>query len=274
MQKGDIVRWEYEGWTLGPKPEKNELFETTNESLAKNNNIFKEGAVWGPAPLIVGAERLVKGLESSVLAAEMGKEVEVTIPPSDAYGDRDPKKVEIHSLGEVLRLPEYRKGEDEPAPGKHIVLGNKAGTIMTVRGGRVRIDFNHDLAGKTLKYKYVLRTKAETPLEKVQAVFEMHYGRPGDFKFQVHDDRAEITVMEQCKYDPQWMLTKLQVVSDLREYAGMTRIQLIEEYIKPADKAPPSAVPAAPDAAAVGTPAEMAPQKSTEPAKMEEPAKQ
>jgi len=270
MQKGDIVRWEFEAWTLGPKPEDNELIETTSESLAKERNLFKEGAVWGPAPLIVGAGRLVKGLEGSVLAAEAGKEIEVTIPPSDAYGDRDPKKVEIHSLGEVLRLPQYRKGEDEPAPGKRIVLGNKAGTIMTIRGGRVRIDFNHDLAGKTLKYKYTLKTKAETPMEKVQAVMEMHYGRPGDFHVHVHDQHAEITVMEQCKYDPQWMLTKLQVVSDLREYAGMTKIWLIEEYIKPAEKTEAPAVPApATEAAAESNVPQGVAEKKEEPNKAE-----
>ena len=271
MQKGDIVRWEYEGWTLGPKPEENELFETTNERLAKDKDLFKEGAVWGPAPLIIGADRLVKGLEASVLAAEIGKEVEVTIPPSEAHGDRDPKKVEIHSLGEVLRLPEYRKGEDEPAPGKRIVLGNRAGTIMTVRGGRVRIDFNHELAGKTLKYKYILKSKAEEPLEKVHAMLEMHYGRPGDFKSEVRGDQADIIVMEQCKYDQQWMLTKLLVVSDLREYAGMAKIRLTEEYVKPAENAPAPAPPA-------GTKTETAPAKAEEKApeapKAEETEKQ
>jgi FKBP-type peptidyl-prolyl cis-trans isomerase 2 len=244
MQKGDIVRWEYEGWTLGPKPEDNELFETTNEHLARDNNIFKEGAVFGPGPLIVGADRMVKGLEKSVLAAEVGKEVDITIPPSEAYGDRDPKKVEIHSLGEVLRLPEYRKGEDEPAPGKRIVLGNKVGTIMSVRGGRVRIDFNHELAGRTLRYKFTVKSKAEMPLEKVETLLEMHYGRPGDFKAEVHGEEVDITLMEQCKYDPQWMIIKLQVVRDLREYAGMAKIRLTEEYVKPAEKAPAPAPPA------------------------------
>jgi len=268
MQKGDVVRWEYEAWTVGPKPEDKELFETTSESLAREHNIFKEGAVWGPAPLIVGAGRLIKGLEGSVMAAEAGKEVELSIPPSEAYGDRDPKKVEIHSLGEVLRLPQFRKGEEEPEPGKRIIMGNKAGTIMSIRGGRVRIDFNHDLAGKTLKYKYTVRSKAEAPLEKVQAIIEMHYGRPGDFKVHVHEHHAEITVMEQCKYDPQWMLTKLQVVSDLREYAGMHKISLIEEYAKPAEKPAEPAPPAAP-AATEPKPPEAAPEKKEEPAKKE-----
>jgi len=238
MQKGDIVRWEYEGWTLAPKPEDNELFETTKEHLAKDYKIFKEGAAYGPAPLIVGAERLVKGLEASVLSAEIGKEVEVTLPPAESYGERDPKKVEIHSLGEVLRLPEYRKGEEEPTPGARIVLGNKAGTIMSVRGGRVRIDFNHQLAGKTLKYKFLIKSKAETPLDKVQAILEMHYGRPGDFKAEVRGEESDVVTPELCKYDPQWMLTKLQVVSDLREFAGMSRVRLIEEYVKPAEKVP------------------------------------
>ena len=70
MQKGDIVRWDYQGWIVGAKPEQDELFETTLETLAKEKDIHKEGALYGPAPLIIGAGRLVKGLEASLLAAE------------------------------------------------------------------------------------------------------------------------------------------------------------------------------------------------------------
>ena len=236
MQKGDIVRWDYECWVVGAKPEDNDLVETTREHLAKDYKIFKEGAAYGPAPLIIGTGRLIKGLEASLLAAEPGKEVELSIPPADAYGDRDPKLVEVHSMGEVMRQPEYRKGDEEPVPGAHIVLGNKAGTIMSVRGGRVRIDFNHELAGRTLKYKYVIKAKAEATKEKAEAILEMHYGHPGDFKTEVHGDDIDIVLMEQCKYDPKWLISKLTVVSDLREHAGIAKVRLIEEYLKPAEK--------------------------------------
>ena len=236
MNKGDIVRWDYEGWTVGAKPEDNELFETTIETLAKEKEIHREGALYGPAPLIIGADRMVKGLESSLLAAELGKEVELTIAPADAYGDRDPKKVEVHSMAEIMRLPEFKKGEEEPVPGARVVLNNKAGTIISANPGRVRVDFNHQLAGKTLKYKYTIRSKAETAHDKVSSILEMYYGKPGDFKVHVREEEADVVLLEQCKYDPRWMLTKLQIVRDLREFVGMNKVRLIEEYVKPEQK--------------------------------------
>jgi FKBP-type peptidyl-prolyl cis-trans isomerase 2 len=236
MQKGDIVRWDYEGWIVGAKPEDNELFETTVETLATEKNIHREGALYGPAPLVIGAERMVKGLETSLLAAELGKGIEVTVPPADAYGDRDPKKVEVHSMAEIMRLPEFKKGDEEIAPGARVVINNKAGTIISANPGRVRVDFNHQLAGKTLRYKYTITTKADTAHDKVSFVLEMYYGKPGDFKVHVKGEEADIVLMEQCKYDPRWMLTKLQIVRDLREYAGMNKVRLIEEYVKPEEK--------------------------------------
>ena len=236
MQKGDIVRWDYEGWIVGAKPEDNELFETTVETLAKEKNIDKEGALYGPAPLVIGADRMVKGLETSLLGAELGKDIEVTVPPADAYGERDPNKVEVHSMAEIMRLPEFKKGEEEIAPGARVIINNKAGYIISANPGRVRVDFNHQLAGKTLRYKYTIRTKAESAHDKVAFVLEMYYGKPGDFKVHVKGEEADIVLMEQCKYDPRWMLTKLQIVRDLREYAGMGKVRLVEEYIKPEEK--------------------------------------
>jgi FKBP-type peptidyl-prolyl cis-trans isomerase 2 len=270
MNKGDIVRWDYEGWTVGAKPEENELFETTSEALAREKDIHKEGALYGPAPLIIGADRMVKGLESSLLAVEIGKEVEVTILPAEAYGDRDPKKVEVHSMAEIMRLPEFKKGEEEVMPGARVVLNNKAGTIISANPGRVRVDFNHQLAGKTLKYKYTIRSKAETVHDKVSSILEMYYGKPGDFKVHVRGEEADIVLMEQCKYDPRWLLTKLQRVRDLREYACMNKVRLIEEYVKPEEKkdekapapegaAPPAAEGGAEKAAPEGGHGEQAP---------------
>ncbi len=236
MQKGDIVRWDYEGWIVGAKPEDNELFETTVETLAKEKEIHKEGALYGPAALIVGTDRLVKGLEASLLSAEPCKEIELIIPPAEAYGERDAKKVEIHSMTEIMRLPEFRKGEEEIAPGARVVINNKAGTIISANPGRVRVDFNHRLAGKMLRYKYTIREKAESAHDKVAFILEMYYGKPGDFKVHVKGEEADIVLVEQCKYDPRWMITKLQVVRDLREHAGMGKVRLIEEYVKPEEK--------------------------------------
>ncbi|MGQ9582796.1 MAG: FKBP-type peptidyl-prolyl cis-trans isomerase [Thermoplasmatota archaeon] len=253
MKRGEIVRWDYEGWTVAPKSEDCELFDTTDEKLAKEKGIYKERAAYGPNPIIVGAERLVKGLEASLLEAEVGREVEVIIPPADAFGERDARKMEIHSLSEILRLPEFRRGEREPVPGARVVLGNREGRIVSVRGGRVRVDYNHELAGKTLRYKYTIRSRVDAPEEKVAAILEIHYGRQPGFRVEVRGSEASITVAERCKFDPQWGLTKLIVVRDLREYVGLTTVRFVEEYVKPAEAPAPTVAAPEPGAAEAAT---------------------
>jgi len=62
----------------------------------------------------------------------------------------------------------------------------------------------------------------------------------------VKGEEADIVLLEQCKYDPRWMLTKLQIIRDLREYAGMNKVRLIEEYVKPEEKKDETAAAAAP----------------------------
>ncbi len=247
MKKGEIVRWDYEGWTVAPKPEDCELFDTTDEKLARERGIYREEASYGPTPIIIGAERLVKGLEASLLEADVDKEVELVLPPAQAFGERDARKMEIHSLSEILRLPEFRRGDRDPVPGARVVLGNREGRIVSVRGGRVRVDYNHELAGKTLRYKYIIRSRVEAPEDKVAAILEIHYGRQPGFKVDVKGTEASITVAERCKFDPQWTLTKIMVVRDLREHVGLSTIRFVEEYTKPVEGPAPDEAAVAPE---------------------------
>ena len=110
MKKGDIIHIDYDAWIV----EKNELFDTTKEALAKEKNIYNEKLIYKPLPIIVSAGNVVKGLDDNLLSAEVGKEYSVELKPIDGFGERNPKLVELHSIREILRLPEFRKGDKEP----------------------------------------------------------------------------------------------------------------------------------------------------------------
>jgi FKBP-type peptidyl-prolyl cis-trans isomerase 2 len=223
MEKGDIVQLEYEGWIVGT----NELFDTTNEELARKEKSFDEEKSYGPINVIVGAGRVIQGLDDELLKAEVDKEYEVEIPPEKAYGVRDPKNVETHSFRELARL------KVEPELGKSVVIRNRQGWIAGIFAGRVRIDFNHKLASRTLKYKYKVVSKAETPEARVRAIIAMAYGREGEFQVELDgDETLSLTLPDVCKYDPNWTLSKLRLVGDLREHAGLKTVVMREVYVK------------------------------------------
>ena len=70
-------------------------------------------------------------------------------------GDRDPKLIE------TISMAEFKKGDVNPTPGLPINFKGRAGTVVTVGAGRVRVDFNSPLAGKRLKYRFTVRRVAK-----------------------------------------------------------------------------------------------------------------
>jgi len=223
MEKGDIIQLEYEGWIAGT----NELFDTTNEDLARKEEVFDEEKKYGPIYTVVGAGRLIQGLDDELLKAEPSKEHEVEIPPEKAYGVRDPKSIETLNFNKMARL------KIEPEVGKTVVIGNRQGWISAVFAGRVRVDFNHRLASKTLRYKYKVVAVPKAPEERVKAIIGMNYGRQEEFQLALEGgDSVTLTLPDVCKYDPNWTIAKLRVVSGLSEFAAMKTVVMREVCVK------------------------------------------
>ena len=223
IKAGDIVLADFDGWIQ----DSNELFDTTSEALAKEHDIFNEKMVYGPQPLIVGKGRLFPGLDESLLKADVGKEYEIVVSPDKGAGPRDPKLVELHPLREFV------KQEIEPRVGLEVTVKNRPAIITAVTAGRVRVDFNNRLAGRTLKYKYKVVEKPSKPVDVVKLLLKMAYGTSDGFDVEHHGKNFNIKLSDSCKYDQRWMLAKYRLVTDLREVAGAETISFIEEYEKP-----------------------------------------
>lgn len=226
MEKGDIIRLEYDLYVK----ETGELYETTSEELAKEKGVHEEGRKYEPLIMVVEPDKVIKGLESSLMGAKVGEDYEVEIQATEAYGERDPKQVELHSMREILRLPEFKDGENYPDIGMKISYKNRTATIARVTAGRVRLDFNHPLAGKTLKYRYKVLEKVEGDADVIRAIVEMDYGTFDGFEQTVEDDALVLKLPERCKYDQGWFLLKYRVVSDLRDKTEFRSIRFVEEY--------------------------------------------
>ena len=162
MQKGDIVLVELTGRGL----ENGKVFETTSEEIAKKEGISSQQAVYKPTPIVVGKERLIKGLEEALLEMNVGEERKITLGPEKAFGNRRPELVGI------VPLKEFTSRKVIPFPGLIVDVNGNAGRVQSVSGGRVRVDFNNDLAGKTVEYEIKIIKKLEGSEEKAKALLE------------------------------------------------------------------------------------------------------
>jgi len=223
IEKGDIVWLEYDGWTVNPSGTQT-LFDTTHDEVARKEGKFDEKKVYAEIPVIVGHGRLFPGLEDALLVAKVGEAQEVLIPPEKAAGARDPRLVELKTEREFLRQ------EINPELGLEVSIGGRRGVITSVAAGRVRVDFNNPLAGKTIRYGFKVAKKASTPEERIRAILDMDYGLAESFLVTLKDDAAEIRVPDVCKTDEKWFVSKFRVVADLRELTGLRFIRFLEEY--------------------------------------------
>ena len=158
FSEGDVVLVDYSMFIK----ETGELVTTTSESIAKLYKKFKEDEVYEPEVVIIGEGRLVTGFEEALRNAEVGKEYEIEVPPSKAFGERDASKVRTYSRRLFIR------NRIIPEVGKEVTINNMTGRIIAVNGGRVVVDFNHPLAGKTLRIKFKVIKKLEDPIEKIK----------------------------------------------------------------------------------------------------------
>jgi FKBP-type peptidyl-prolyl cis-trans isomerase 2 len=222
---GDIITLDFDAYILNTDGTE-ELFDTTNAEHAKAGDIFNEKATYEPIVTIVGHGRVIPGLDKSFVNAPIGEKTTVKILPADGAGERQPNMVEIFSIREL------QKQEIDPEPGMRVQIKNKIGTITSMTSGRVRIDFNDPLAGKTLKYDYTVIKKAGTLEEKALGIIEADFGNASEFKAAMNGETLELTLGDICKYDHRWFTLKYKVVSDIRSVLGINSINFIEQYVK------------------------------------------
>lgn len=108
-----------------------------------------------PLEFEVGKGHVIKGFDNAVVGMGEGEEKELSIQPSDAYGEHDPTLVQ--------KVPREIFPQDaELAPGLLFEAGLPTGekvpaTITAIDDKTVSVDLNHPLAGKTLNFKIKIK---------------------------------------------------------------------------------------------------------------------
>ena len=117
-----------------------------------------------PTAYLHGSHGILKGLESELEGGEAGDTLAVTLAPEDAYGLRQPERIQKVPVKHLIFKGKLR-------PGMTVQLntskGRQAVTISKAGRHSAQIDTNHPLAGKTLTFNIEIMAVRDATAEEL-----------------------------------------------------------------------------------------------------------
>ena len=223
LQKGDFILIDY----TAKVKETNEVFDTTIEETAKKEHLHKEGEIHEPKLVVIGEGWVLKALDESLTTMEPNKPTTVEIAPKDAFGPRDPEKVKRVPLKQLTA-----KGTN-PIIGMRIDYNGKMASVRSIGAGRVLLDFNPPLAGKTLVYEVTVNKKLETNEEKTAALIHRRIPvvEEAKFKFNIQEKTLSIDMPEETFYLEGVQIAKRGIAIDVQKFLPeMAEIKFVETF--------------------------------------------
>ena len=226
IKKSDFIIVDY----TGKVKETGEVFDTTSEEIAKENKLYKEGDIYEPRLIVAGEGWLLKALDDALLTFKLNKTETVEIPPENAFGNRDPEKLKLVPIRRLAA-----RGIT-PRLGAQIEYDKRLATVRTMGSGRVTLDFNPPLAGKTLIYEVTVQKQLKTSEEKVSALIHRRIPAVEVEKFKFTVGKAELTVdmPAEAFYIEGIQLAKRGITMDVQRFLPeLTAIKFVESFAKP-----------------------------------------
>ena len=231
IKDGDFVRVNF----TGKIKENDEVFDTTYDEIAQEAEIFDENKTYKPIPIVVGGNHLLPAIEKEIVGLEAGERKTVEVDSDNGFGPRDPKAIQL------IPMKEFKKQGMTPYPGMRISAGGGEGRILTVNGGRVKVDFNHPLAGKDLIYDVEVTEIIEDNEEKIKSMIELHYSNPNvdleKTEISIEDGVVDIQLDEMAKFDQQSYMditfARFRIAKDIWEnIEEVTKVNFVDAFEK------------------------------------------
>ncbi len=226
IKAGDFILADY---TCKVK-ESGEVIDTTIAKVAEEVKLHKHDAVYEPMFIVVGEGWVTKGLDEALSGLEIGRTATIEVPPEKAHGARDPSKIRL------VPLRRFKADRVTPAPGTQLEIDGKPALIRAVGAGRVQVDFNHPLAGKTLIYEVSIASVIEAKEEKIKAIIHRRLPNVAKEKFGLTLTERELTIEipEEAFFLEGLQLAKRMVLTDLEKLVPeIEKISFIEVFKKP-----------------------------------------
>ncbi|MEM3609493.1 MAG: peptidylprolyl isomerase [Candidatus Anstonellales archaeon] len=220
LKKGDLIKLEFTGRINA----NNQVFETTDEKVAKENNVYDARQKYKPRLVFYEKGDMIKGLEKELPSMELNVEKEFVVKPEDAFGPR------YNELTRTMPVSEFEKRGYKPAVGMAVDLNGTLGIVRAVSGGRVVIDFNHPLAGMELKYNVKVLNVYKTLEEKLNALIEEFEIKDLEYKIDEKNKRLDLKY-NKASFEEEYMRKKLTLIDVIRRNLDeVEELNLYETY--------------------------------------------
>lgn len=184
IKKNDFIELEY----TGRIKESNIVFDTTNEVIAKANNLDVKNIKYTPAVICVGQAQLLPAIDTSLENRSVGESYKIELKPESAFGNKDAELIQFIPTNSFL------ESNVQPVSGLHVNIDGAIGLIKVVSGGRAIVDFNHPLAGKDVVYEITIKRIISEPQEKLKALLKNML--PYEPELELKDSTAIITLYD------------------------------------------------------------------------------
>jgi FKBP-type peptidyl-prolyl cis-trans isomerases 2 len=203
--------------------ETGEVIETTIEEVAKANKIYKEGAKYEPKLIAVGKGWILKALEEEIQKLNVGDKATIEVPPEKAFGNRNPSKIKVIPL---------RKFGENVNVGDQVEYNGQVGTVISINSGRVQIDFNDKLAGKTLIYEVEIIKEITDLNEKVERLIQRSIEIQNPV-YKVDQGKVRIEIPEQYFLTDGLQYIKRAIANDILDIIPeISQVEFAEIYAK------------------------------------------
>jgi len=230
IKNNDFIEIDY----TGKDRESGIVFDTTKEDVAKQNGLYNPKVTYRSIIVCVGEKQVIPGLDKELEGKEASKTYSVEISPEDGFGKKNAK------LLRIIPAHVFKKQKLNPVPGLQVNVDGAIGLVKTAGGGRVIVDFNHPLSGKTLVYEVEIKRLVTDNKEKIQSFLDI-IGMKGA-EIEVSGDSAKIKLKMAL---PDEIRQKLS--GKLQELVKMKKIEFKKE--KKASSSPKKETKKAPEKA-------------------------
>ena len=210
VKEGDFLLLEMTGKSV----DTGDVFDTTDEELAKEEGIYDENRTYGPRLVVVGESYVLKGLDDKLPGLKLEESAEVEIPAEEAFGERNQDNVRTMPF-RMLRS----KGVN-PVPGQQIEMDGRTAQVRSVAAGRVQLDYNHPLAGRKIVYEVKPTARHEGNEEKIRALIgRRFFGIDLElFKITLLKKKVRIEIPEEIFFGENIQIAKRGVAMDIHRY--------------------------------------------------------
>jgi len=178
LKEKDFIEIEFTG-----KIQDGEVFDSNISEEIKKADLKTKAE---PFAFSLGQGMFLKGVDDFLIGKEPGKTYDIKLEAKDAFGVRDT------SLIRVIPLSTFKQHNLNPFPGAVFNFDGRLAKVLSVSGGRVRIDFNNLLAGKDVEYNVKVLREIKDTKEKAKAFINFLFRK--DLGFEISEKGKKITI--------------------------------------------------------------------------------